>query len=86
MGVYGTFDSLGTESERHQVNHSEKDLESLQFKYDLLKKVLEETSENVKKELDLKEKELQMWKDYAMSQKPREDKLREYIKYLSNKD
>ena len=86
MGVYGTFDSLGAESERHQVNQSEKDLESLQFKYDLLKKVLEETSENVKKELDLKEKELQMWKDYAMSQKPREDRLREYIQYLSRKD
>ena len=43
------------------MNQSEKDLESLQFKYDLLKKVLEETSENVKRELDLKEKELQMW-------------------------
>ena len=67
------------------MKQSEKDLESLQFKYDLLKKVLEETSENVKKELDLKEKELQMWKDYAMSQKPREDRLREYIQYLSKK-
>ena len=86
MGVYGTLDSLGTESERHQMKQSEKDLESLQFKYDLLKKVLEETSENVKKELDLKEKELQMWKDYAMSQKPREDRLREYIQYLSRKN
>ena len=68
------------------MNQSEKDLESLQFKYDLLKKVLEETSENVKKELDLKEKELQMWKDYAMSQKPREDRLREHIRYLSRKN
>ena len=68
------------------MNHSEKDLESLQFKYNFLKKVLEETSENVKKELDIKLKELQMWKEYAMSQKPREDRLREYIQYLSRKN
>lgn len=61
----------------------EQELKTLQFKYDLLKKVQEGTPEYIKKELELKETELKMWKDYAYKLKPREDKLREYIQYLS---
>ena len=63
-----------------------KDLKFLKFKYDLLKKVLEERSRALKKELGLKEKELQIWKRYAMSQKSREDRLREYIEHLYKKN
>ena len=53
----------------------EQELKTLQFKYDLLKKIQEGNSDHIKKELALKEKELQMWKDYAYKQKPREDKM-----------
>ena len=61
----------------------EEELKVLQFKYDLLKNIQKGTPEYIKKELELKETELKMWKDYAYKLKPREDKLREYIEYLS---
>ena len=61
----------------------EQELKTLQFKYDLLKNIQKGTPEYIKKELELKETELKMWKDYAYKLKPREDKLREYIQYLS---
>ena len=57
----------------------EQELKILQFKYDLLKKVQEGTPEYIKKELELKETELKMWKDYAYKLKPREDKMMQTI-------
>jgi|TARA_B110000438_G_C15675016_1_gene589843 hypothetical protein len=58
----------------------EQELKTLQFKYDLLKKIQKETSNQIKKELALKEKELQIWKDYAYKVKPREDKMMQMVK------
>jgi len=40
----------------------ELELKTLQFKYDLLKKVQEETPEKIMHELEDKEAELQMWR------------------------
>ena len=61
----------------------EQELKTLQFKYDLLKKIQKGIPEYFWEELESKEIEVQMWKDYAYKLKPREDKLREYIQYLS---
>tara|TARA_B100001175_G_C19100552_1_gene444904 strand:- start:332 stop:577 length:246 start_codon:yes stop_codon:yes gene_type:complete len=61
----------------------EQELKTLQFKYDLLKKIQKGIPEYFWEELESKEIEVQMWRDYAYKLKPREDKLREYIQYLS---
>ena len=58
-------------------------VKTLQFKYDLLKKIQKGIPEYFWEELESKEIEVQMWRDYAYKLKPREDKLREYIQYLS---
>ena len=59
----------------------ELELKTLQFKYDLLKKVQEETPEMIMHELKDKEAELQMWKDYAYKLKPREDKMMKMVQF-----
>ena len=59
----------------------ELELKTLQFKYDLLKKVQEETPEMIMQDLEDKEAELQMWKDYAYKLKPREDKMMRMVKF-----
>ena len=59
----------------------ELELKTLQFKYDLLKKVQEETPEKIMHELEDKEAELQMWKRYAYKLKPREDKMMKMVKF-----
>jgi hypothetical protein len=61
----------------------ELELKTLQFKYELLKKTQAGTPEYIEKELELIKRELKLWKDYAYKLKPREDKMREYIQYLS---
>tara|TARA_B110000263_G_C15144782_1_gene435005 strand:+ start:530 stop:805 length:276 start_codon:yes stop_codon:yes gene_type:complete len=57
----------------------ELELKTLQFKYDLLKKVQEKTPELMVEEIKIKEEELQMWKGYACKQKPREDRMKKII-------
>tara|TARA_B100000575_G_C22620330_1_gene385093 strand:+ start:280 stop:522 length:243 start_codon:yes stop_codon:yes gene_type:complete len=53
----------------------EQELKTLQFKYDFLKKIQKGIPEYFWKELESKEIEVQMWKDYAYKLKPREDKM-----------
>ena len=57
------------------------ELKTLQFKYDLLKKVQEETPEKIMYELEDKEAELQMWKDNAYKLKPREDRMMKMVQF-----
>tara|TARA_Y100000766_G_C18553810_1_gene434290 strand:+ start:292 stop:534 length:243 start_codon:yes stop_codon:yes gene_type:complete len=57
----------------------EQELKTLQFKYDLLKKIQKGISEYFWEELESKEIEVQMWKDYAYKLKPREDKMMQTI-------
>ena len=59
----------------------ELELKTLQFKYDLLKKVQEETPEKIMYELEDKEAELQMWKDNAYKLKPREDRMMKMVQF-----
>ena len=59
----------------------ELELKTLQFKYDLLKKVQEETPEKIMHELEDKEAELQMWKRYAYKLKPREDRMMKMVQF-----
>ena len=56
----------------------ELELKTLQFKYDLLKKVQEKTPEIM---MEDKEEELQMWKRYAYKLKPREDRMMRMVKF-----
>jgi len=56
----------------------ELELKTLQFKYDLLKKVQEETPEIM---MEDKEEELQMWKRYAYKLKPREDRMMKMVQF-----
>ena len=57
----------------------EQELKTLQFKYDLLKKIQKGISEYFWEELESKEIEVLMWKDYAYKLKPREDKMMQTI-------
>lgn len=57
----------------------EQELKTLQFKYELLKKIQKGISEYFWEELESKEIEVQMWKDYAYKLKPREDKMMQTI-------
>ena len=56
----------------------ELELKTLQFKYDLLKKVQEETPEIM---MEDKEEEVQMWKRYAYKLKPREDRMMRMVQF-----
>tara|TARA_B110000116_G_C16433828_1_gene401747 strand:+ start:295 stop:570 length:276 start_codon:yes stop_codon:yes gene_type:complete len=64
----------------------ELELKTLQFKYDLLKKVQEKIPELMVEEMKIKEEELQMWKSYACKQKPREDRMRKTIQHYINEN
>ena len=57
----------------------EQELKTLQFKYDLLKKIQKGIPEYFWEELESKEMEVQMWKDYAYKLKPREDKMMQTV-------
>ena len=57
----------------------EQELKTLQFKYDLLKNIQKGIPEYFWEELESKEIEVQMWKDYAYKLKPREDKMMQTI-------
>ena len=57
----------------------EQELKTLQFKYELLKKIQKGISEYFWEELESKEIEVQIWKDYAYKLKPREDKMMQTI-------
>jgi len=59
------------------------ELKTLQFKYDLLKKVQEKTPEIM---MEDKEEELQMWKRYAYKLKPREDRMMKMVQYYREKN
>ena len=64
----------------------ELELKTLQFKYDLLKKVQEKIPELMVEEMKIKEEELQMWKSYACKQKSREDRMRKTIQHYINEN